>query len=298
MEPDYDRCENNQIYSAAEYFAGMALIRWYLGFPLGDVVLEEDGTGECEVPKDRVYPKARLPHGVTGLEVPFFGELSSAQFEAILDGDPEAAALPAPEPYIWHVPSPQQSVMIYLGGVYCEHRWTFPQDPCDWPAQLLDQHVWPVLTPAYCLTQFEEPLTPPEALRFLYGQMRAIYDRYVDRDLDAFIELSSEIAARLGWSGEAITAHFEQQRRWLAFCERQEAQEDAGIALPCGHMARSAYLTKDDREGCHQCDLEAEEAQYPTMTCGHSGLYEWWKETDPTVRGCTRCEDLAAEVNP
>ena len=81
-------------------------------------------------------------------------------------------------------PTPREQALMTMAGIWAEHFPFLPADPCAWPAVLQDQ-VWCDLTPAVCLTGFEAPLRPQEALRQCQAEVMAWYSE--DEDIVRYL---------------------------------------------------------------------------------------------------------------
>jgi hypothetical protein len=162
-ELDDDDEARDRTYSAALFFAGYGVMRWRLGYPLGDVTIHADGTGLWDSPMEPAlfeYDKplpAHVHHG------------------AVVHVEEHDTT------YLIQVPTPREQVMMRLAGIWAEH-WSYlarflREEPCAWPAPLLEK-VWPDLTLEYCLTAFEPPCAPQEALRQCVDEVKQVYFDY------------------------------------------------------------------------------------------------------------------------
>ena len=193
---DADDEAMDRTYSAALFFAGYGVMRWHLGYPLGDVTIHPDGTGSWD-------PATEVP--LFELNAPRPAHVHHGVVVHVEENDTR---------YFMQVPTPREQVLMRLAGIWAEH-WSYlarflKEDPCTWPAPLLEE-VWPDLTLEYCLTAFEPPCTPEEALRQCVDEVKHVYFDYEGLviDLAQVLDLEgalsgTEVAAMLAtWTAPA-----------------------------------------------------------------------------------------------
>jgi len=106
--------------------------------------------------------------------------------------------------YFMQFPTPREQVLMRLASVWAEHWLCLEQDPCAWPEQLLEK-VWLDLTMEYCLTAFEPPCTPEEALRQCIDEVKHVYFAY-EEAVTSLQEMLWEQGALTGTEVTALLA--------------------------------------------------------------------------------------------
>ena len=100
-----DDHEFNSTYNAACFFAGYAVMRWHLGYPLGDVTINPDGTGQWDLPTETPLFE---------VDKPLPAQVHHGMVIHVEENDTR---------YFMQFPTPREQVLMRLAGVWAEH-WT------------------------------------------------------------------------------------------------------------------------------------------------------------------------------
>ena len=172
---------------AARSWSGYAIMRWHLGYPLGDVEWRAEGPREWVLPGEVPLYGRDQP-----LPAPVRQGVSWAQADA-----------PALRP----VPTAREQVLMTLASLIAAHWPVLSDNPTTWP-ETLCALVWEALTPEVCLTAFAVPLRPLEAFARCWAEA---LDWYAEHE--AIIAcLAAELVERARWSGAEVTAYLNDPR--------------------------------------------------------------------------------------
>jgi hypothetical protein len=178
MELHDDNFDEEGLSRAATWFAGYAVVRWHLGYELGDLYLEPDGLGEWLAPhKPIVLPLPPVPDKDDDAPAPYNP-----------DGTLNLEAVKMPEVMVENLmgqlrarqqsePSPRELVIMDLAARVGEYGERIPRDISAWPAPWLESAM-KFFTPAYCQTAFPRPMTYNEAVLFCLAQAKTVLEQH------------------------------------------------------------------------------------------------------------------------
>jgi hypothetical protein len=212
MELNDTNLNEDGLSRAATWFAGYAVMRWHLGYELGDLFMAPDGTGEWLAPERpplvpagmfddiKVVEAPRTPEGRLDLEA---FKLPRALEEEIL-GNLHAMQQAAPRPY--------ELVIMDLAARVGEYGETIPGDMNAWPPPWLD-NAREFFTPAYCQSAFDRPMQYHEAVLYCLEQAKTVIDQYAALHWRLAYELFRRfMRGELEMSGPEITDLLHQWR--------------------------------------------------------------------------------------
>lgn len=221
MELNNNNLNEDMLSRAATWFAGYAVMRWHLGYELGDLYMQPDGMGEwLAPPRPPIVTPSLGP--IQDHEAPLTPEEMEATGVPEVLRDAAVYALPPDVAEEIHAnlaamlqaaPRKHHIVMMDLAACVGEYGEAIPDAVNEWPTSWLD-NARKFFTPAYCQSAFERPMQYNEAVLYCLGQAKAVVDQYASLHWHLARELFGRfMRGELEISGPEIT---DRLHRWRA----------------------------------------------------------------------------------